>query len=124
MRMDKYLWCIRQYKTRNQATDAVRKGRVECNDMPAKAAQSVKPGDRIVHRKNGIHYHLEVKELPPSRVGAKLLDQYRADHTPAEELEKLAFKRMMHTATRQKGQGRPTKKDRRHLDDFKGKPKD
>lgn len=119
MRVDKFLWCVRVYKTRSQASEQVRKDRVSVNEEPAKASREVRPGDRIEYKKEGVSYYVRVKALPKSRVGAKLKTDFIADETPAEELEKKAFIQMMHKLNRPRGTGRPTKKDRRDLDDFK-----
>lgn len=88
------------------------------NEEPAKASREVSEGDRISYSREGITYTLLVKDLPPSRVGAKLVDNYIEDQTDASELEKREFIAMMRTLNRQRGTGRPTKKERRDLDDF------
>jgi ribosome-associated heat shock protein Hsp15 len=119
MRLDKYLWCVRKYKTRSLATAEVRKDKVQINGEDAKASREVKVGDVIDFRKDGVVYSLKVKDLPKSRVGAKLVEQYIEDVTANSELEKQDFMRMMRGFNRAKGTGRPTKKDRRDLDDFK-----
>lgn len=118
MRLDKFLWCVRKYKTRSIATDAVRKEKVNINNEPAKPSRSVKVGDLISYKKDGITYGLKVKVLPKSRLGAKLVDDFIVDTTAPEEIEKLEFMNMMQSFNRQRGTGRPTKKERRDLDDF------
>jgi len=118
MRIDKYLWCIRQFKTRSLASEMVKKERIHLNGELVKASREVKVGDRVAIKKDGVTYSLKVLGVPPSRVGAKLVEQYAKDTTPAEEIEKLEFIRMMRSMNRKKGSGRPTKKDRRDLDDF------
>lgn len=118
MRIDKYLWCVRKYKTRSLATDALKKSRVIINDEPAKASREVKVGDRIGFRKDGVLYQVEVLDIPKSRVGAKLVPDLIRDITTAEELEKQQFINMMHKLSRPRGTGRPTKKERRDLNDF------
>lgn len=119
MRLDKFLWCVRKYKTRSIATDEVRKERVNINGEPAKPSREVKIGDEIDFKREGIFYRLKVKNIPKSRVGAKLVEDYITDTTPEDEIEKRDFMRMMKTFNREKGTGRPTKKERRDLDDFK-----
>lgn len=119
MRLDKFLWSVRKYKTRSLATDEIRKERVMVNEELAKPSREVKMGDIISYKKEGITYSLQVKDLPKSRVGAKLVDDFIVDKTPEEELSKRDFVRMMQRFNRQKGTGRPTKKERRDLDDFK-----
>lgn len=122
MRIDKFIWCIRLYKTRSKATEAVRKERVTVNEELAKPSRKVAPGDLLVCRKEGIAYHYRIKTLPKSRMGAKWLPEYVEDQTPADELEKKEFIQMMKKTNRQKGTGRPTKKERRELDAFRHKP--
>lgn len=118
MRIDKYLWCIRFFKTRNIATEACKKNQVKINDANAKASKLVYNGDKIAIRKNQINYELEVLDIPSSRLGAKLVDLYRKDITPAEAFEKLELLKYSKDYYRKKGTGRPTKKDRRELDDY------
>jgi ribosome-associated heat shock protein Hsp15 len=118
MRIDKYLWCIRFYKTRNQATEACKKGHIRINDSIAKPGKEVYTSDSLTIRKNQINYRIQVLDLPKSRVGAKLVDIYRKDETPTEEFQTLEMLKLAKEHYRKKGLGRPTKKDRRDLDDF------
>ncbi len=118
MRIDKYLWCIRYIKTRNIATQACKKGSVRVNGDIVKPSRNVYPGDLITLRKDQINYQLEILDLPPSRVGAKLVDLYRKDNTPKEAFETNELLEYAKSYYRKKGVGRPTKKDRRDLDDF------
>lgn len=118
MRIDKYLWCIRFFKTRNIATEACKKNHVKINDAGVKASKLVYNGDKISIRKNQINYELEVLDIPASRLGAKLVDLYRKDITPTEAFEKLELLKYSKDYYRKKGTGRPTKKDRRELDDY------
>ncbi|MEZ7495140.1 S4 domain-containing protein [Leeuwenhoekiella aequorea] len=118
MRVDKYLWCVRYFKSRSIATNACKKGQVKMNDVSVKPSREVFPSDTIQVRKNQVDYILEVIEHPPSRVGAKLVGLYVIDKTPAENLEKLDLLNYSKDYYRKKGTGRPTKKDRRDLDDF------
>lgn len=118
MRIDKYLWCIRYFKTRSIATNACKKGQVRVNNLVVKPARDVYPTDIITVRKNQISYILEVLDLPESRLGAKLVDIYRKDITPKENLEKLDLLKYSKDYYRKKGTGRPTKKDRRDIDDI------
>lgn len=118
MRIDKYLWCTRYYKTRSLATTAIKKGQVRVNGSVVKPSREVQPQDTIVVRKDQIDYQLTVLALPTSRVGAKLVELYRKDTTPKEA---FAHKHLLHLAKhhyRKKGVGRPTKKDRRDIDDY------
>ena len=118
MRVDKYLWCVRYFKTRSIATNACKKGQVKINDVAVKPSREVFPSDTIQVRKNQVNYVIEVLTHPTSRVGAKLVGLYYIDRTPAENLEKLDLLKYSKDYYRKKGTGRPTKKDRRDLDDF------
>ncbi|PQB03977.1 RNA-binding S4 domain-containing protein [Aureitalea marina] len=118
MRVDKLLWCLRYYKTRNMATQACRKGAIKINDEVAKPSREVFAGDNLTVRKDQIDLQLEVLDIPPSRVGAKLLLQYRKDTTSEEAYANKEFASLAQKYYRQKGSGRPTKKDRRDLDEF------
>jgi ribosome-associated heat shock protein Hsp15 len=118
MRIDKYLWCVRYYKTRNIGTESCKKGHVKLNGNPAKPSKEVMPQDKIIVRKNQINYQLTVLDLPPNRVGAKLVDIYRLDTTPASEFESNELLQYSKDYYRKKGTGRPTKKDRRDIDDY------
>ena len=117
MRVDKYLWCTRYFKTRSIATRAVKKGQVKINDAPVKPSRDIYPMDIIQVRKNQINYELQVLDLPESRLGAKLVDIYRKDITPKENLVKLDLLKYSKDYYRKKGTGRPTKKDRRDIDE-------
>lgn len=118
MRVDKYLWCLRYFKTRSIATTAVKKGQIKVNDNVIKPSRNVYPTDVIIVRKNQIDYVLQVLDLPDSRLGAKLVDIYRKDITPNENLEKLDLLKYSKDYYRKKGTGRPTKKDRRDIDEL------
>lgn len=118
IRIDKWLWAIRVYKTRSLAADACKNGRVRINDALAKPARTIKIGDIIEVRKSPIFYKYEVKELLKSRVGAKLVEQYCNDLTPDQEIIKLDMVRANLGGYRDRGAGRPTKKERRLLDDW------
>lgn len=118
MRIDKYLWCVRYYKTRSLATTACKKGHVRVNQDVVKPSREVYPLDEIEVRKNQINYSLKVNDLPPNRVGAKLVDIYRTDTTPKEAFEAQEFLKYSKDYYRKKGTGRPTKKDRRDIDDY------
>ena len=118
MRIDKYLWCVRYFKTRSIATQACKKGAVRVNDAVIKASREVYPGDTIRVRKNQINYSLLVLDLPESRLGAKLVDIYCRDTTPKEAFEQNDLLKYSKDYYRKKGVGRPSKKDRRDLEDF------
>lgn len=118
MRIDKYLWCTRYYKTRNIATTACKKGKIKVNDQVVKPSREVYPTDVIELRKNQINYKLIVNDIPANRVGAKLVDIYRTDVTPKEEFKTQEILKYSKDYYRKKGIGRPTKKDRRDIEDF------
>ena len=118
MRIDKYLWCVRYYKTRNMATTACKKGHVRVNNDVVKPGRNIYPMDKIGVRINQINYQLVVQDIPKSRVGAKLVDIYRTDTTPKSEFESQELLKYSKGYYREKGEGRPTKKDRREIDDY------
>ena len=120
MRIDKYLWCVRYFKTRSIATQACKKGAVKNNSNPIKPSRDVYPGDNIQVRINQINYTFQILDIPKSRLGAKLVDQYRKDTTPKEAFENLELLKYSKDYYRKKGTGRPSKKDRRDLEDFTG----
>ncbi len=118
MRIDKYLWCIRVYKTRTIATTACKKGQVKIENNNIKPSKEVFGGELILVRKNQINYQIKVLDLPERRVGAKLVDIYRKDITPKEEFEKNELLKYSKDYYRKKGTGRPTKKDRRDIEGY------
>jgi len=118
MRLDKYLWAMRYFKTRSLATEALKKGEARIGDQIAKPSREVFPGDVIALRKEQVDYVMEVIALPESRVGAKLLNLYRTDLTPPENLEVARLKQLAQSHYRERGTGRPTKKDRRALEQY------
>ena len=118
MRIDKFLWSIRFYKTRNIAAEEIKKNRESVGANPVKSSKEVKEGDVIKIRRNQIDYKIKVLQIPKSRIGAKLVPLYITDLTEKEQYEILKIRRMSQDYYRQKGEGRPTKKDRRDMDDF------
>ncbi len=122
MRIDKYLWSTRYFKTRNIATNACKKGHVKINEQIAKPGREVFPMDNIIVRKNQINYQFTVLDVPQSRVGAKLVDMYRKDTTPKEAFEHNELLQYSKEYYRKKGAGRPTKKDRREIEDYLDEP--
>ena len=121
MRIDKFLWSTRYFKTRNIATTACKKGHVRINGDVIKPSREVYPSDTVTVRKNQIDYQFTVLDIPDSRVGAKLVDIYRKDTTPKDAFENEALLKLAKDHYRKKGQGRPTKKDRRDIQDYLGK---
>lgn len=117
MRIDKYLWCVRVYKTRTLATTQCKLNKVWVNGELIKASRELKPNDILIVRKGPIHFSWKVKAFPTSRLGAKFVPEYAEDITTADERAKLEIIKLQFQE-RPRGIGRPTKKDRRELDDF------
>lgn len=118
MRIDKYLWTIRYFKTRSLATEACKKGHVKINETNVKPSKDIYIGEKITLRKNQINYQIEVLDIPKNRIGAKLADLYRKDTTPKEEFDAQELLKYSKDYYRKKGVGRPTKKDRRDIDNY------
>lgn len=118
MRIDKFLWSLRYFKTRSLATDSINKGHVSIGNQKVKPSREVLVGDEILVKKEQINYKFIVLNVPENRIGAKLVDLYRKDNTDKEQFERIAIIRQSQEYYRQKGSGRPTKKDRREIDDF------
>ena len=118
MRVDKYLWCVRYYKTRNMVTEACKKNHITVNGQIAKASKEVFPTDQITFRKDQITQTIVVLDVPENRVAAKLVDIYRSNETPVEVYQHLELLKLSKEHYRKTGDGRPTKKDRRDLTDF------
>ena len=120
MRIDKFLWCVRFYKTRSIATDEIKKNRVSVGGNPVKSSKEVIEGTLIKIRKNQIDYQMKVLQVPKSRLGAKLVPLHIKDQTDKEQYDILKQRKLTQDYYRIKGEGRPTKKDRRAMDDFTG----
>jgi ribosome-associated heat shock protein Hsp15 len=118
MRIDKFLWSIRFYKTRTIATEEIKKNRVAIGDSVVKSSKEVKEGDVIKIRKNQIDYKIKIIQIPKSRMGAKLVPLHIKDVTDKEQYELLKMRKMSQDYYRTRGEGRPTKKDRREMDDY------
>ena len=118
MRIDKFLWCVRFYKTRSIAANEIKKNRVSVGNNVVKSSKEIKPGDVIKIRKNQIDYQLQVLEIPKSRLGAKLVPIHIEDKTDKEQYEILKLRKLTQDYYRGKGEGRPTKKDRRDMDEY------
>ncbi len=116
MRIDKWLWAVRVYKTRSDAADACRTNRVSVNGAWAKASREVQKGDVVGVRKGAVTFTYRVLDDIGSRVGAKDVDRYAENITPQEELDKLLVPRETVFISRDRGTGRPTKKERREID--------
>ena len=116
IRLDKYLWAVRVFKTRSDAADAIRQNRVTVNDAYAKPSREVKIGDMISVRRERVTYSYKVLDLVSSRQPAKNVPMYCLNCTPQEELDKLNAPRETIFVFRDRGTGRPTKKERRDID--------
>ena len=119
VRIDKWLWAVRIFKTRSRAADACKKGRVMIGGDVVKPARNIRVGDVIQIKKPPITFSFEVLDLAEKRMGAKLVDGFMKNITPPEEYEILELKRISGFVDRQRGTGRPTKKERRDLDQFR-----
>jgi len=121
MRLDKYLWAVRLYKTRSMAADACQAGRVKltAEDRELKPAHEVKVGERYSINIDQLHKEIEVLAIPPNRVGAPLVQGFMIDRTPQEEYERIRMARQYAFEKRDRGVGRPTKRERREIEEFK-----
>lgn len=119
LRLDKYLWSIRLFKTRSQAAEACEKGKVKMNGTSVKAAKTVNIGEEYEVKTEARKWIIKVAGLLPSRVQYSEAIKYYIDITPAEELDKMQFQQeSFHTGKRLSKIGRPTKKQRRNMEDF------
>lgn len=117
-RVDKWLWAARIFKTRSQAADACKNNRVSINGAMAKPSRNVKVGDHVSVKKAPITYTFAVKQTIEKRVGAKLIPEVLENITAPEQYELLEMSRISGFIDRARGTGRPTKKDRRDIEDF------
>jgi len=120
VRIDKFLWAVRLFKTRSLASEACKKGRVIIDGAQVKASRNIHLGTIFSVKKENIFVMLKVKKLLDNRVGAKLVEEFLEDLTSDEEYEKFELDRLAKKLNRDKGTGRPTKKDRRDLERFFG----
>ena len=116
IRIDKFLWSVRIYKTRSIASDECRKGRIIIDDIQVKPSRTVIKNEIITVKKPPVIYSYRVIEPIENRVSAKLVEQFVVDLTPEEEKAKLNIRQAMDIVYRDKGTGRPTKKERRQID--------
>ena len=119
VRIDKWLWAMRVFKTRSIATDAVKKGRVSIGGQTVKPSRGIKPGDIIDVKKPPITYTFRVLQLTENRLGAKLVENYLENLTPQSQYDLLEMTRISGFVDRRKGLGRPTKRDSRDLAAFR-----
>lgn len=118
VRVDKWLWAVRVFKTRSIATEACKKGRISIAGVTVKPSRTIRVGEVVAVRKPPIEYSFRVVQLLGSRVGAKRVAEFMENVTPREQYELLELQRVSGFVDRAKGLGRPTKKDRRDLDQF------
>ncbi len=121
-RLDKWLWAVRLFRTRSLATAACRAGEVTIDDRPLKPARDVRPGETIHVRQGVMRRTVVVIGVPPSRVGAARVPEFLEDRTPPEERQKVKEQAIQHLLARERGTGRPTKRDRRDLEAWLGLP--
>lgn len=118
VRIDKWLWAVRLFKTRSIAAEACKKGRVMIKEISAKPSRMIKTGDVVQVRIPPVTYSFEVLDVTENRMGAKLVPLFMKNVTPASELQILELSKATGFIDRARGTGRPTKKDRRELDQF------
>ena len=117
-RIDKYLWAMRLFKTRTLATEACKKGRIFIKNIAVKPSRMIKIGDVIGIRQNPVMYSFEVLQLSENRLNAKLVPEYLRNVTTPDQLEIIELGKLSGNIQRARGTGRPTKKERRNLDEF------
>ena len=121
VRIDKWLWAIRFFKTRSQAADACKGGKVKMDGKNVKASREVREGDVVEVQHNYIKRFVKVKQAVHNRVAARLVPELMEDLTPKEEFEKQEMMRQLNAERRDRGAGRPTKKERRMIEKLKGR---
>ena len=117
-RLDKYVWCLRLSKTRSQASEAISKGRIKLNHQQVKPSKEPKVGDTLHFLKNTAIFSFNIIQLLDNRIGAKVVEEYVIDITPEEEIERYKLYNLSQAIYRENGSGKPTKKDRRDINDF------
>ncbi len=118
IRIDKWLWSVRLFKTRTLAAEACKKGKITLANSPVKASRNIRIGEVVQIKKTPITYSFKVIAFPSSRLGANLVHEYMTNVTPPEQYEILELSKTSGFIDREKGTGRPTKKDRRALEEF------
>lgn len=118
VRVDKFMWCVRLAKTRSVATELIKKGKVKINQDTIKPSREVKVGDVISFTKHNAEFSFKILSLLEKRVGARLVEEFILDITPAGEIEKFKIYQESQKVYRNFGTGKPTKKDRRDLEEF------
>ena len=120
-RIDKWLWSVRIYKTRLLATKACSGGKVKINGLSVKPSRKIQSGDQIQVRKGVVKHEYKILKIADKRMGAKMVSNYLNDMTPEKELEKLKIAKIIPNQKREKGKGRPTKKERRSMEKLRDK---
>lgn len=118
VRIDKWLWAVRIFKTRTIAAEAIKKGRVIIGGVAVKPSRMIRVGDVVQVRKPPVTFSFKVLALSDKRMGAKLVPQFMENITPPDQYELLELNKISGFVDRQRGTGRPTKKDRRNLEQF------
>jgi ribosome-associated heat shock protein Hsp15 len=118
VRIDKWLWAVRIFKTRTIAAEAIKKGRVIVRGIAVKPSRMIRVGDVVQVRKPPVTFSFKVLALSDKRMGAKLVPQFMENITPPDQYELLELNKISGFVDRQRGTGRPTKKDRRDLEQF------
>lgn len=118
VRIDKWMWAVRLFKTRSLAADMCKKGKVYIGTTLAKPSRMVKIGDVVAIKKGGITHSFKVLALSENRMGAKLVPDFMINVTTSDQLELIEMQRLSNNAFRDRGAGRPTKKDRRDIEEF------
>ncbi len=118
VRVDKWLWAVRIFKTRSIASEACKKGRVMVDNVAVKPSRNIRIGDVVQVKKPPVTFSFEVIDIAEKRMGAKLVPDFMRNVTPVEEYELLELNKLSGFVDRQRGSGRPTKKERRDLDQF------
>ena len=121
LRIDKWLWAVRLYKTRSQAGEACKQGRILIDDVQVKPSRAVKIGDIVIIKRPPVNFQYKVLGLLEKRQSAKIAQEHVKDITPESEKEKLEMKRYTNFELRDRGAGRPTKRERRIIEQIKGK---
>ena len=118
VRIDKWLWAVRLFKTRSLAVEACKKGKVTIKDIPAKPSRNIKVGDIVQVKRNPILYSFKVLALSENRMNAKLVPEFMQNVTTPDQIELIELGKLAGNTGRARGTGRPTKKERRDLDEF------
>ncbi|MDD3789654.1 MAG: RNA-binding S4 domain-containing protein [Petrimonas sp.] len=118
VRIDKWLWAVRIFKTRSIASEACKKGRVMVGGVSVKPSREIRVGDVVQVKKPPVTFSFKVRDLSDKRMGAKLVPQFMENVTPPDQYEILELNKISGFVDRQRGTGRPTKKDRRDLEQF------